>query len=394
MASICGSPVCAGGKPKMKFTYTGDYVVRKDGVVELLTSGTIVFLEPKVIDLFMVGGGGAGGSDARNSVVGCGGGGGGYTRTVRKVNVTPNENYTVAIGAGAEASKTVDKPVSGSTSFGEFSVAGGVSVQLNRSSSADYTVGGSGGSGGGNGLYSKSTGGEGGSDGGNGGMGSATSGIPPTGQGFTTKEFGEPTGKLYAGGGGGGTYISAQSPVYALGGAGGGGDGAWGAGANQTQAAGAGGANTGGGGGGGVGVGGVANIIGGSGGSGIVCFRESVELPELAGTWRFNERMYRPLGQYIKYDGEVTAKQTIDGYNYSYPMGVLVRGTEWTYDPGVFLVKSGTTTGQNKIYTFNDNLEAAGYWSSDYPYKYITFPAGASASDEFRAWLASNASKQ
>ena len=40
MASICGSPVCAGGKPKLKFTYTGDYVVRKDGVVELLTSGT------------------------------------------------------------------------------------------------------------------------------------------------------------------------------------------------------------------------------------------------------------------------------------------------------------------------------------------------------------------
>ena len=37
MASICGSPVCAGGKPKLKFTYTGDYVVREDGVVELLT---------------------------------------------------------------------------------------------------------------------------------------------------------------------------------------------------------------------------------------------------------------------------------------------------------------------------------------------------------------------
>lgn len=261
------------GKSKApKFTYTGNYKVRDDGVVELLTSGTIVFLEPKVIDVFMVGGGGAGGSDARNTVVGCGGGGGGYTRTVRKVNVTPNENYTVAIGAGAEASKTVEKPVSGSTSFGEFSVAGGVSVQLNRSSSADYTVGAGGGSGGGNGLYSKSTGGEGGSDGGSGGLGSGN-GIPPAGQGTTTREFGEPDGKLYAGGGGGGTYISAQSPVYALGGAGGGGAGAWGAGANKTQAAGAGGANTGGGGGGGVGVGGVANIIGGSGGSGIVCIR-------------------------------------------------------------------------------------------------------------------------
>lgn len=376
MASICGSPVCAGGKPKIKFTYTGDYVVMKDGVVELLTSGTIVFLEPKVIDLFMVGGGGAGGSDARNTVVGCGGGGGGYTRTVRKVNVTPNENYTVAIGAGAEASKTVDKPVSGSTSFGEFSVAGGVSVQLNRSSSADYTVGAGGGSGGGNGLYSKSTGGEGGSDGGNGGMGSATSGIPPTGQGFTTREFGEPTGKLYAGGGGGGTYINAQTPVYAMGGSGGGGDGAWGAGANRTQAAGAGGANTGGGGGGGVGVGGVANIIGGSGGSGIVCFRESVELPELAGTWVLNERIYAPenaFNETVNFTGI-----SLNGVTRSYKRVYIESGALYCQQT------SGSIDGW---YTFSTNQ-----WGITF--RTMRFEAGATASDIFRAWLASNATKQ
>lgn len=376
MASICGSPVCAGGKPKIKFTYTGDYVVRKDGVVELLTSGTIVFLEPKVIDLFMVGGGGAGGSDARNTVVGCGGGGGGYTRTVRKVNVTPNENYTVAIGAGAEASKTVDKPVSGSTSFGEFSAAGGVSVQLNRSSSADYTVGAGGGSGGGNGLYSKSTGGEGGSDGGNGGMGSATSGIPPTGQGFTTREFGEPTGKLYAGGGGGGTYINAQTPVYAMGGSGGGGDGAWGAGANRTQAAGAGGANTGGGGGGGVGVGGVANIIGGSGGSGIVCFRESVELPELAGTWVLNERIYAPenaFNETVNFTGI-----SLNGVTRSYKRVYIESGALYCQQT------SGSIDGR---YTFSTNQ-----WGITF--RTMRFEAGATASDIFRAWLASNATKQ
>lgn len=380
MASICGSPVCAGGKPKMKFTYTGDYVVRKDGVVELLTSGTIVFLEPKVIDLFMVGGGGAGGSDARNTVVGCGGGGGGYTRTVRKVNVTPNENYTVAIGAGAEASKTVDKPVSGSTSFGEFSVAGGVSVQLNRSSSADYTVGGGGGSGGGNGLYSKSTGGEGGSDGGNGGMGSSTGAIPPTGQGFTTREFGEPTGKLYAGGGGGGTYINAQTPVYAMGGSGGGGDGAWGAGANRTQAAGAGGANTGGGGGGGVGVGGVANIIGGSGGSGIVCFRESVELPELAGTWVLHNRLFAPensITENIRFSYATFANPT----NFSDGSVIKVNA------PSPYLAITGAGGYNFILYNFNTNAWQLlyGVWK---------FEAGASASDEFRAWLASNATKQ
>lgn len=262
------------GKSKApKFTYTGNYNVRDDGVVELLTSGTIVFLNPVTIDLFLVGGGGAGGSDARNTVVGCGGGGGGYTKTEKAFVVTVNKEYAVTIGEGAEASRTKDKPISGSTSFDTISVTGGGSVQLNRSSSADYTHGANGGSGGGNGLYSKSTGGDGGSDGGNGGLGSDTSGFPASGQGFTTREFGEPNGKLYAGGGGGGTYFSGQTPVYALGGAGGGGAGARGGGANQTQAAGDGGANTGGGGGGGVGVGGVANIIGGSGGSGIVCIR-------------------------------------------------------------------------------------------------------------------------
>ena len=261
------------GKSKApKFTYTGTYNVREDGVVELLTSGTIVFLNPVTIDLFLVGGGGAGGSDAKNTIVGCGGGGGGYTKTEKNFAVSANTEYAVVVGAGAEASRTVDRPVSGSTSFGNITVAGGKSVSLNRSST-DYTLGADGGSGGGGGRYSKSTGGAGGSDGGDGEFGSGSAQTPARGQGSTTREFGEPTGKLYAGGGGGGTYIQAQSPVYALGGAGGGGAGAWGAGANKTQAAGSGGANTGGGGGGGVGVGGVANIIGGSGGSGIVCIR-------------------------------------------------------------------------------------------------------------------------
>ena len=83
MASICGSPVCAGGKPKLKFTYTGDYVVRKDGVVELLTSGTLMFLNPAVIDIFCVGVGGGGNVNAYGSTSasqpGGGGGGGLYT---------------------------------------------------------------------------------------------------------------------------------------------------------------------------------------------------------------------------------------------------------------------------------------------------------------------------
>lgn len=262
------------GKSKApKFTYTGNYNVRDDGVVELLTSGTIVFLNPTTIDLFLVGGGGAGGSGIPGATLGgCGGGGGGYTKTVKKLAVDASANYNVVVGNGATGSATKDPPGDGeASSFGSYTVNGGKSPRLMRASS-DWSVGGSGGSGGGNGLYSKSTGGEGGSDGGSGGLGSG-GGIPPAGQGTTTREFGEPDGKLYAGGGGGGTYFDAQSPVYAMGGSGGGGAGAWGAGSNRTKAAGAGGANTGGGGGGGVGVGGVANIVGGSGGSGIVCIR-------------------------------------------------------------------------------------------------------------------------
>ena len=77
MASICGSPVCAGGKPKLKFTYTGGYGVRKDGVVELHSSGTLVFLNPAVIDIFCVGGGGGGAYFVPGLYASAGGGGSG-----------------------------------------------------------------------------------------------------------------------------------------------------------------------------------------------------------------------------------------------------------------------------------------------------------------------------
>ena len=373
------------GKSKApKFTYTGNYKVRDDGVVELLTSGTIVFLEPKVIDVFMVGGG-AGGGNLKGAGGGnsTGGGGGGYTRTIRRVNITSNASLQVIVGAGGSL-----QAIGGASSFGsDYTVEGGKTVN-------GIVNGGAGGSGGGGAVVSNSDYGSGGYDGNNGESGyvsgGATGGV---GQGFTTREFGEVTGKLYAGGGGGGRYIAGGTFVTSQGGSGGGGSGACGHNSDAQPAA-AGVANTGGGGGGAATSGNGVLGNGGTGGSGIVCFRESVELPELAGTWRFNEVIYRPLGQGVSYPGEVTAKQTVDGYDYSYPKGILARGTEWTHDPGVFLVKSGTTTGKNKIYTFNSNLEKVGYWSIDYPYKYITFPAGASASDEFMVWLASNATKQ
>ena len=124
-----------------------------------------------------------------------------------------------------------------------------------------FLFGGSGG-----GAYGNTQVNNGGSNGGNGDPQNAANigidhwGSPGKGQGTTTREFGESTGTLYAGGGGAGGNGSAQ----AKGGSGGGGNGAWN-GNPQTSGA----ANTGGGGGGMYY--GLTNV--GKGGSGIVVIR-------------------------------------------------------------------------------------------------------------------------
>lgn len=383
MASICGSPVCAGGKPKMKFTYTGDYVVRKDGVVELLTSGTIVFLEPKVIDLFMVGGGGAGGYQSGSGPRGSGGGGGGYTRTVRRKNVITNQPYNVKVGAGGLI-KFNGEGLSGNASgFDDFTVPGG-----NNGPNNTTFIGGNGGSGGGGGVRSNSNYGVGGSDGNDGETGYPTSQSGGKGQGFTTREFGEATGKLYAGGGGGGRYMAASSPVISMGGSGGGGAGGWCSDTGKDyQPAAAGVANTGGGGGGGVRVTTSNYTEAASGGSGIVCFREAQELPELAGTWVLNKRVYPPNQQIVETVsftslGAVTeVKQVRIGDGTHTGSGNLYIG----------ISTSDTAPSYTAIYTYNTNA-----WSNigSLSSAQWVFPAGAFASDEFRAWLASNATKQ
>lgn len=381
MASICGSPVCAGGKPKMKFTYTGDYVVRKDGVVELLTSGTIVFLEPKVIDIFMVGGGASGSARGANvtSKHGYGGGGGGYTRTIKQRSVAANESITVVIGGGGVGSDNPGYENSGTnggtTRFGAEYAAGGKAYTPGQG----YN-GGDGGSGGGAGVASNSNGGEGGSNGGNGAAGDAAGG---RGQGTSTREFGEETGKLYAGGGGGGRYMVAVQPVVSIGGAGGGGTGAWAGDTKDAyQPAASGVANTGGGGGGGaVGTGNMAagtkpiGIVG-AGGSGVVCFRESVELPELAGTWVLNERIYAPenaFNETVNFTGI-----SLNGVTRSYKRVYIESGALYCQQT------SGSIDGW---YTFSTNQ-----WGITF--RTMRFEAGATASDIFRAWLASNATKQ
>ena len=220
------------------FTYTGDCTVVDDGDgnwrVKFLTGGDFTSTSDLTIDIFAVGGGGNGS--------GGGGGGGGYTTTVNNVSISKNTPYLITVGEATQAS----------TGFGVTAAGGG---------SASGFTGGTGGSGG-----AGVGGATGGSDGGNGSAGSGTAG---KGQGTTTREFGEETGDLYAGGGGGGNVTGNSGGA---GGAGGGANGSTNGVVGKDAAA-----NTGGGGGGGGGTCPYYCVYttGGSGGSGIVVIRNA-----------------------------------------------------------------------------------------------------------------------
>ena len=241
--------------PNMTYTYTGDHEKIDDGSgnwrIKFKSSGTLVFTNlgkwDGKLDVFCVGGGCAGGSGSWDAGNGYGkAGSGGYTTTQKGVQSAANASYSIVIGAGGQSAFA---PGGNTTAFG---VAAGGGTKL---------IGGSGGGAYGNGAVNN-----GGSDGGNGDPQDAANigidhwGSPGRGQGRTTREFGEPTGTLYAGGGGAGGNGSAQ----AHGGAGGGGNGAW----NGHQPT-SGEENTGGGGGGMYY--GLTNL--GKGGSGIVVIR-------------------------------------------------------------------------------------------------------------------------
>lgn len=244
-----------------EFTYTGDFEIVNDSdevitvsqdnwKIRFLTSGTLTFTSLNGadggIDVFLVGGGGGTKWSVGSNVYG-GGAGGGYTQTGKAVTVTTNTPYTIDIGAGG-----IGAADGGATSAFGLSASGG--------GHPTGASGAAGGSGGGGYVHASSSGtsatgaGNGGSDGGNGvagGYGDVNGG---TGQGTTTREFGETGGKLYAGGGAGSSNKSGVSPV---GGAGGGGD---------VESDGA--ANTG---------GGAGNAINGThnGGSGIAVIRNT-----------------------------------------------------------------------------------------------------------------------
>lgn len=242
--------------PNMTYTYTGSHEKIDDGSgnwrIKFKSSGTLKFTNlgkwDGKLDVFCVGGGCAGSSGSWNDASYNYGkaGSGGYTKTQKSVQVTANTAYSIVIGAGGQRHFASG----GSTSA--FGVTAGGGTKLG---------GGSGGGAYGNGAVNN-----GGSNGGNGDpQNAANIGIdhwssPGKGQGTTTREFGESTGTLYAGGGGAGGNGSAQ----AKGGSGGGGNGAW----NGNQPT-SGAANTGGGGGGMYY--GLTNV--GKGGSGIAVIR-------------------------------------------------------------------------------------------------------------------------
>ena len=240
---------------KPTYSYTGNSTFIDDGNynwrIKFLTSGNVNFSSlgnATTLDVFCVGGGGAGTCQMADH--GGGGGAGGYTKTSTGFPVSLNVAIPVIIGAGGINPSDNSGATGGTTSFANVTAAGGQSRKVNTTNC------GNGGSGGGQlGYYDVSGNScKGGSDGGNAAVVASGSGY---GQSSTTREFGEASGALYAGGGSGSNRGGDMTAI--AGGAGGGGTGGTGT---------AGGTNTGGGGGG---YGG--EYAGGAGGSGIVVIR-------------------------------------------------------------------------------------------------------------------------
>lgn len=247
-----------------EFTYTGDSEIVDDSdniisdfaswknnwKIRFLTSGTLTFTNLNGaeggIDVFLVGGGGG----SKGGATGTGGGGGGYTTTANAVSLVAGTAYDIAVGAGGSGDAN-----GGNTSAFSVTASGG--------SCNNGSTGGNGGSGGGAYQHAQATGEcAGGSDGGNGGdSGYGANG--GTGQGTTTREFGDSSGKLYAGGGGGSSNKGTNNPAGGAGGGGTGGRYTDGSGGTNGET------NTGG------GAGGTAVNSTMSGGSGIVVIRNA-----------------------------------------------------------------------------------------------------------------------
>lgn len=178
-----------------KFTYTGTYEYIDDGGgdwrIKFLTSGILTPLKDMLVDAFIVSGGGSGSIGLKSGVAA--GGGGGYTETYKNITLTKNTEYLIEIGEGGYVSRTSAITIAG--------VSGGTTSAFGKSLS--------GGTGGGNNTGKLNFGGNGGSGGGGPNGSGGTNGTngngsnAGTGQGKTTREFGEENGALYSSGGNG-----------------------------------------------------------------------------------------------------------------------------------------------------------------------------------------------
>lgn len=193
--------ITCGGSNMPQFTYSvdGGYTTERDNMtgdwkIRFIKSGKLTFTSnPPLIDINVVGGGG--GSSGDDSFSGPTAGGGGYTKI--KIGYQPeiNKEYTITIGAGGSAgSVTGDGGRGGSSSAFGITAEGGYGGQFVSGK------GGNGGSGGNAYASNKPSA----TDGANGYSGSYQGVAYPggTGQGTTTREFGESNGVLYAAGGG------------------------------------------------------------------------------------------------------------------------------------------------------------------------------------------------
>lgn len=224
-----------------EFTYTGDYEIVNDSdepitvsqdnwKIRFLTSGTLTFTNLNGaeggIDVFLVGGGGGGGMGAYGAFRGTGGGGG-YTTTKRNVEIAVNTPYKIIVGSGGACATNsgTDGNDGGNTTAFSVTANGGKHGNKGGGSVPNGGNGGSGGGCGGNdndGNYRTSAGGTDGSNGKDAYRDDSIYAKGGSGQGTTTREFGETGNTAYSPGGPGASSEYSVSTVQGSGGRGGG----------------------------------------------------------------------------------------------------------------------------------------------------------------------------
>lgn len=107
------------------------------------------------------------------------------------------------------------------------------------------------------------------------------------------------------------------------------------------------------------------------------------KLPELAGLWVLNEKLNPP--DVMPLTENVVFSSTNDGGGAASENNQCIFRTQ--YGVSYFEIHSTSLAQTVTVYTFNTDS-----WTNRWTR--LTFPSGATASDEFRKWLAANAVKQ